>query len=85
VTVTLLVASLKLALLCAVPLLVAVLLTGLGVSALQAVVGVQDQASAQAARLSVGAITLIAASPWIFRNLMGFTQMLWGDLRRFLH
>lgn len=83
-SVGLLLPGLKVVLLCAAPFLVVLTLVGLGVGLVQAVTGVQDQTSAQAARVVAAGLTAALAAPFVLRTLAAFTRALWMDLGRFL-
>jgi flagellar biosynthesis protein FliQ len=69
---------LLIAILLAMPTVVASLLTGLIISILQAVTSIQEQTLSFAPRIVVVAATIIITMPWSLRILINFThRMIW--------
>lgn len=76
---------LKLALWLALPVLAAVLVAGLASGAFQGATAISDPSLSTVPRLVAGACVLIAAGPWMMRNLIDFALMLLADVGRFTH
>lgn len=66
------------------PFLVVMALAGLAVALVQTATSVQDQASAQLARLAALALALVLVGPFAGGLLVRFATGLWSDLARFL-
>ena len=79
-----LVGALEVAGMAAGPLLLVAAVAGLAVALAQAVTSVQDQASAQLARLAALGLGLLVLGPYAFGLLVRFAAGLWSDLARFL-
>jgi len=74
----------KEAVILAAPLLVAAVALSFLLSLLQTLTSLQEQSLTTVPRLAAIALILLAAMPWFLERLAGYTEMLLGDLRRYL-
>lgn len=72
--------AIALAAVLALPVLGAVLVTGLATGLLQAVTGVQDASLGNVPRLIVVVLALAIAAPWMAREAVTFAQLLFAAL-----
>jgi len=72
------------ALIVAAPLLIAAAAISFVLSLIQTLTSLQDQSLTSVPRLGAIALILLAGMPWFLGRLAEYTQLLLGDLRRYL-
>jgi len=77
--------TLEITLLICGPILVFAMVVGLVVSVFQVVTSIQDTTVSTVPRLAAVAVSAFFLSPWMFREMVGFTVRLLGDLHPYLH
>ena len=83
--IVLLMETVKMAFLLAVPILGGALIVGFATGTAQAVTTVHDQSISTVPKLVVVALILFFAGPWMMGRLVEFTLALLSDLGRFVH
>ncbi len=78
------IATMKVSLLLAAPVLVATMVVGVLISILQAATQIQEMTITFVPKIMVAALVLIILGPWMLNLLVSFTVQLYGNIPAFL-